>query len=402
MAAPNEQFVDWDIVHVPGNAPLSLEDSTVNVVAAKIEPKLASAIIRQLNQICPLENLRHVKRVKKENFQGKVELSIILCLSSDNGISIEAVPSGVRQLIENYNLSFFDAKVSKCQATSKEEWEEQCKLWPTSFHPPTNPEGVSGLNAEEIKSIYSFMKSVLQLVNSNIQHKVANAAVIVNPSNSQIISKAQDDILPLLRSSEENISSNLNNEEMKYKWSNNKEVACVNPWGWLEQSCPDHDMMPCDGGFTLHPLKHAAMVAIEKAAVQDRQLFPNSSPCGNNCYSEFYSVMGPAKRLKTEEVHLTEKVSESFSDLASEATRPYLCTGFDIYLAWEPCPMCAMALVHQRIKRIFYAFQNPRVGALGTVHRLQGERSLNHHYSVFRILIPDKALGEIFLEKLKD
>ncbi|KAJ3696890.1 hypothetical protein LUZ61_000595 [Rhynchospora tenuis] len=402
MAAPNEQFVDWEIIHVPGNAPLSLEDSTVNVVAAKIEPKQASAIIRQLNQICPLENLRHLKRVKKDKSQGKVELSIILCLSSENGSSIEAFPSGVRQLIDNYNLSSFYAKVSKCQATSKEEWEEQCKLWPTSFHPPTNPEGVSGLDAEEIKSIYSSMKSVMQLVQSNIQHKVVNAAVIVNPFNGQIISKAQDDILPLLKSSEENISWNSKNEEMKYKWSENKGVACVNPWGWLERSCQDHDAMPCDSGLAWHPLKHAAMVAIENAAVRDRRLFPNSSPCNNDCYSELYSDIGPAKRLKTEEAQLTNQNSEIGNGLTSEATRPYLCTGFDIYLAWEPCPMCAMALVHQRIKRIFYAFPNPRVGALGTVHRLQGEKSLNHHYSVFRIHIPDKALSEIFLEKLKD
>jgi tRNA-specific adenosine deaminase 3 len=61
-----------------------------------------------------------------------------------------------------------------------------------------------------------------------------------------------------------------------------------------------------------------------------------------------------------------------------------------------------MALVHQRIKRIFYAFPNPRVGALDSVYRLHGQRSLNHHYSVFRILIPDKALNEIALENLKD
>lgn len=59
-----------------------------------------------------------------------------------------------------------------------------------------------------------------------------------------------------------------------------------------------------------------------------------------------------------------------------------------------------MALVHQRIKRIFYAFPNPRVGALGSVHRLHGQKSLNHHYSVFRIVIPDEALSEIFLENL--
>ncbi|XP_039070223.1 tRNA-specific adenosine deaminase TAD3-like [Hibiscus syriacus] len=69
--------------------------------------------------------------------------------------------------------------------------------------------------------------------------------------------------------------------------------------------------------------------------------------------------------------------------------RPYLCTGYDIYLVWEPCTMCAMALVHQRIRRIFFALPNPEAGALGSVHRLQGEKSLNHHYAVFRVVLPE-------------
>jgi tRNA-specific adenosine deaminase 3 len=61
-----------------------------------------------------------------------------------------------------------------------------------------------------------------------------------------------------------------------------------------------------------------------------------------------------------------------------------------------------MALVHQRIKHIFYAFPNMRVSVLDGMRQLHGVRSLNHHYSVFRILIPDKALNEISLENLKD
>lgn len=51
-----------------------------------------------------------------------------------------------------------------------------------------------------------------------------------------------------------------------------------------------------------------------------------------------------------------------------------------------------MALVHQRIRRIFYAFPNPNAGALGSVYRLQGEKSLNHHYAVFRVLLPEEVL----------
>lgn len=52
-----------------------------------------------------------------------------------------------------------------------------------------------------------------------------------------------------------------------------------------------------------------------------------------------------------------------------------------------------MAIVHQRIRRLFYALPNPNEGGLGSVHRLQGERSLNHHYAVFRVILPEGILG---------
>ena len=51
----------WELTEVPGN-PTPLQHSTVDVVAANIVPKVTNALIRQLNQVCPLENLRHVKR----------------------------------------------------------------------------------------------------------------------------------------------------------------------------------------------------------------------------------------------------------------------------------------------------------------------------------------------------
>lgn len=60
----------------------------------------------------------------------------------------------------------------------------------------------------------------------------------------------------------------------------------------------------------------------------------------------------------------------------------YLCTGFDVYMYFEPCYMCAMAFVHSRIGRVF--FVKERSGALitGGVHY---NSNLNHHYKAYQV-----------------
>ncbi|XP_009382850.1 tRNA-specific adenosine deaminase TAD3 isoform X1 [Musa acuminata AAA Group] len=427
----------WEIVHVPGEPESSLEVSTVDVLASKIEPKLANKIVRQLNQVCPLENLRHVKRVRKRTVEGNAELSVILCLSDEYEKDAEAIPRGIHQLISDYNLCPYNAKVAKYAARSKEEWEEQCKLWPTSYHPSTNFDGVAGLSEGELQLIFNYMKVVIQLTKlSYTGGKVLNAAIIVDPISRQVIASANDQTCPWPTTYETSAryncndrcgvtiashDSNLNGLQNSLEISVQKfqldicsdvcaGVSCLNPWGWTAQKqSSQSSSMKSESKHTWHPLRHAALVAIENAAERDRQLFPgpgssesqstpNGNPlCADNCPAKRQKIQQHVCQLDLfrQEHSMVKEVPDNREP--TEIMRPYLCTGFDIYLVWEPCTMCAMALVHQRIRRIFFALPNPNAGALGSVYRLQGEKSLNHHYSVFRILIPEQDLNRVEL-----
>ena len=51
----------------------------------------------------------------------------------------------------------------------------------------------------------------------------------------------------------------------------------------------------------------------------------------------------------------------------------------ELYVTLEPCAMCAMALLHARLKRVVYGASDPKTGAAGSVLDLFAEARLNHH-----------------------
>jgi tRNA(adenine34) deaminase len=64
--------------------------------------------------------------------------------------------------------------------------------------------------------------------------------------------------------------------------------------------------------------------------------------------------------------------------LAEAAVGDWRLTDCDLYVTKEPCPMCAGALVHTRIRRVIFGCTDPSAGAAGSVINLLQMPALNH------------------------
>src|SRR6184192_3642767 len=53
-------------------------------------------------------------------------------------------------------------------------------------------------------------------------------------------------------------------------------------------------------------------------------------------------------------------------------------TDCDLFVTKEPCPMCAGALVHVRMRRVIFGCEDPRAGAAGSIINLLQLPGLNH------------------------
>lgn len=348
---------------------------TVEAFAANIENKTqTSELIRKLNDAFPLKKLGHLKRVRCVKTEKDSVIQIIL---HEKEQDLDLRSTLVEQL-EHHNIKAdslgqpFVVHVAKHPPLTRNQFTQASVCWPVTFHEDKYISKV--IRGElfsdiEVLLIEKFMRMALKAAQNSDSEEFAVGAVIVNPQTNHPIAMSHD--------------------------------------------------LRCTG----HPLQHAVMVCIDLVAhgqhagawelncqatdgtwalkePNKQQIEQNLNPVDcNTCLHEHNtSVSRSSSRDPYKFTNIVEEKKESL---------PYLCTGYDLYTTREPCVMCAMALLHSRIRRVFYGCADSVQGALGSRYKIHTKTGLNHHFEVFygileddcRHLFPNYEKG--FVEKVK-
>ncbi|XP_010878107.2 probable inactive tRNA-specific adenosine deaminase-like protein 3 [Esox lucius] len=312
----------------------SLETELIEAFAAPItDKKETSRLIKELSTVYPLPGLQHIKRVRARKDKGSPHpLEVIVCLVSDapdlghsKGMHISDLSSSGRLNCLGLGDPFL-VKIPACPPLTRPQFEQASKHWPTSFH-----EDKQVTVALKGQLFSSFQKSKMQ---EYMMVAVAAArqgwergmegvgAVVVDPEAEKILAVGHD----------------------------------------------------CRTGG--HPLHHAVMVCIDLVA--------RGQGGGAYTYDKYPAcqfvlpVSSPSQRKDIPVCGIPRD-----QNCTGESGQPYICTAYDLYVTREPCVMCAMALVHSRIGRVFYGTASID-GAFGTKFKIHAKKDLNHRFQVFQ------------------
>jgi len=76
---------------------------------------------------------------------------------------------------------------------------------------------------------------------------------------------------------------------------------------------------------------------------------------------------------------------------AAAAMDNYRLPGCTLFVTLEPCAMCAGAMIHARIDRLFFAAADPKAGAVGSVLAVLNHPQLNHQMIVEQGILADES-----------
>lgn len=357
MSSPKRIKLDDNRQPSKGMHPVLPDELTEDTPLVKVfvgqilDPKTTSKVVLSLNSCLPIAELTHLKRVRC----GEVLLFPADDFPQDQVHEfLKAEGFDVSQLSKEVRIVL----VAKIAPKTKKQHTRVHELWPCNFHSDKYIEKLSTntlFASTEISQHENYMKMAIL---------VGTSAVKLNLSVQQLGVVIVD-----------------------------PKIGSVVALGYSEAS--------------ENPCRHALMVAIDNVAkTQNGGSWTSyEPPQGQSALnlSGFHPKLLSVIKQKFPNNSLGSSKFKRKSELEEPSDGPYLCTNYYAYSTHEPCVMCAMALVHSRVKRVFYGVKSPN-GGLGTLCKVHAVKDLNHHYEVFAELCLDECkaserlvnLGESF------
>jgi len=80
---------------------------------------------------------------------------------------------------------------------------------------------------------------------------------------------------------------------------------------------------------------------------------------------------------------------------AAESLEQPRLDGLDLWVTLEPCAMCAGAIAHARIARLYYAAEDPKGGAVAHGSRFFHQPTCHHRPEVYPGIGAEEAAGQL-------
>lgn len=322
-----------------------IEEFFVSIVNDK---KIISKLIIDLTKYLPLNKYNHLKRVRN---------SEILLFPINDVVAIEG--NDIKENIKNFLLqkgfneeitkilieNLIKRNVSSSQPILRWQYDIATKLWPCKFHQNKfyeNQYTNQIFNSNELNyhhEIYNILKYLKNKYNNKF-----GIAIDSKTKNIVAIGLSKNDINPIMHSPIVLID---------------KVAESQYGGAWrIESTKPDN-----------HSTDDLILNGI------DNEIY--------NCLKEkFKNIKFGAQKPMTASLLNSNLLENDIDNLGKYG--PYLCTGYDVYFNNEPCLMCSMALIHSRVRRVFFC-ERSKNGALVSCAKLHTIKELNHHYEVFEI-----------------
>ncbi|SBS94896.1 cytidine deaminase, putative [Plasmodium ovale curtisi] len=307
-------------------------------------------------------NYNHLKRCKKTQDHVEILIGLSKDLPEDLLNELKKVNNGEDIKIKKIN-------VSKYEPLNKKQYSEWSSYWPTYYRRPTD-ESSNILTKQQIENHIKFLN-----ISINIGNKFGTCqSGCVLTFNDKIIACSGDNIKnhPLHHSvmlAIEEVAFNLRNI---WRFKKNKKM----------KNCENND----DENNIVSNLSDNQVSSHKNDSHLDN-LFEKKNTHQNVDNNELCAINIDREKKKEEndsmDNDILKKGVNSNSVISSDQ---YLCTNYYAYLTHEPCFMCAMAMVHSRVKCVIFDKVNKHNGALFSKGKLHCLKSLNHHFKVYKTI----------------